>query len=366
MFQSTSNSCPSCNTKAAPGASFCAKCGTSMSNSCPSCKTKAVPGASFCAKCGTALASSSGYQHEALETDKVLLSTEQDDVTCSLWDQYVCCACPCVREDRCLCRFSTRRRCVMLCFAPLLVILIVVAACLFAPRGMSIEVYKEYYTKQQAMTYNEATQTFTEDATLFYGGSTIKFDFPNMSVELQTSVPVLVTNHNVMYGVTARGEASIFYPVYTNQKQTVRHTPGADGAWATQAIHGGFLLGHGDSQGHFYVAPTMAETLNSPDEDSFPENKSVELFVISTTVTPFSVTSWDNIISKLESDCGSCKHVAHRADCEGTTAFDIQGIVWVEKPTAVGALMGADSGFYFTKRVDALCKDVYPLAGLAP
>ncbi len=97
--------------------------------------------------------------------------------------------------------------------------------------------------------YDEAMEPFTEDVTRFYGASTIKFDFPNMSVKLQTDVPFIITNHNVMYGITARGEASIFYPVYKNQKHTVRHTPGADGAWATQAIHGGFLLGHGDHSG---------------------------------------------------------------------------------------------------------------------
>jgi class 3 adenylate cyclase len=50
--------CPSCETVAAPGAKFCAECGTPLARACPSCGTPADATAKFCAECGTALGAS--------------------------------------------------------------------------------------------------------------------------------------------------------------------------------------------------------------------------------------------------------------------------------------------------------------------
>lgn len=51
--------CPSCQTANAPGAKFCASCGTSLAPptaSCPSCHAANAAGAKFCAECGTSIA----------------------------------------------------------------------------------------------------------------------------------------------------------------------------------------------------------------------------------------------------------------------------------------------------------------------
>jgi membrane protease subunit (stomatin/prohibitin family) len=51
--------CPSCHTANAPGAKFCASCGTSLAPpavECPSCHAENASGARFCASCGSALA----------------------------------------------------------------------------------------------------------------------------------------------------------------------------------------------------------------------------------------------------------------------------------------------------------------------
>ena len=50
--------CPSCETVAAPGAKFCAECGTPLARACPSCGTPADAAAKFCAECGTPLGAS--------------------------------------------------------------------------------------------------------------------------------------------------------------------------------------------------------------------------------------------------------------------------------------------------------------------
>jgi class 3 adenylate cyclase/predicted ATPase len=47
--------CPACQTVAAPGAKFCAECGTALARTCPSCGTPADSAAKFCPECGTAL-----------------------------------------------------------------------------------------------------------------------------------------------------------------------------------------------------------------------------------------------------------------------------------------------------------------------
>jgi membrane protease subunit (stomatin/prohibitin family) len=51
--------CPSCETANAPGAKFCANCGTSLAPptvACPSCHADNSAGAKFCSSCGTSLA----------------------------------------------------------------------------------------------------------------------------------------------------------------------------------------------------------------------------------------------------------------------------------------------------------------------
>jgi membrane protease subunit (stomatin/prohibitin family) len=50
--------CPKCQTPAAPGAKFCANCGTTIpaAAACPKCQASVAPGAKFCANCGNSLA----------------------------------------------------------------------------------------------------------------------------------------------------------------------------------------------------------------------------------------------------------------------------------------------------------------------
>lgn len=50
--------CPSCGARTAPGAKFCAECGTPLAvvTHCPSCGNELGPGAKFCAECGTKVA----------------------------------------------------------------------------------------------------------------------------------------------------------------------------------------------------------------------------------------------------------------------------------------------------------------------
>jgi membrane protease subunit (stomatin/prohibitin family) len=49
--------CGKCQTPAAPGARFCANCGSPLAPAaCPKCQTPAAPGAKFCANCGEKLA----------------------------------------------------------------------------------------------------------------------------------------------------------------------------------------------------------------------------------------------------------------------------------------------------------------------
>lgn len=52
--------CPSCGATTAPGAKFCAQCGTALPTAleCPSCHTENPAGSRFCASCGTALGGS--------------------------------------------------------------------------------------------------------------------------------------------------------------------------------------------------------------------------------------------------------------------------------------------------------------------
>lgn len=273
-----------------------------------------------------------------LETDKsdsnsypAEKSVEVQD--CGCYDRL--CGCCCCKNDRCLCGFGQRSKCVKFCCLPFTLVLLGINLWLFLPVYpievvVSSDLFKEYidptssyYDQFECDRFPDQPeypdQYLKSDCIKHFwewndnfgcggGKNKIEWDIAEKSLTFRFVIPTLTTNYNWMYGVDFDAKGQVYYP--GDLPDPVNDAVLLGGAGAGKFAYCGQTIG---------AMPRASCYLNfdctgDPVEDGW---KSQEAWVWAGARLVADSDQWSQIFNAVEADCGACKDPDH--DCIETT-----------------------------------------------
>jgi len=261
---------------------------------------------------------------------------------CPCYDRF-CCLSKCCKNERCLCCFSHRSLCMKRCCMPFTLVLFIISIVLFRPYKVEV-VVDEPRLKGQV-----------DPRSTYYDQNSYDFDFNLLekSVYMQLDVPLLLTNYNMVYAVTAAAEFQVYYPAHyktSGVKLASGSNPGT--VWVTiddkQYAWESFGIGdHG---------PRMKCVLNMDCGERESSWKDVPNHITVVGKLEASSSDWSLIYDQIKTDCRSCSLKAEDL-CTSTTDVYITGSVGPE-PEKMPIMSGVVGEIEFEELQPLMCKDV--------